>query len=47
MDCFLVKVLVSNGANVNTTASAGWTALNQAAENGHFQIVEVKYWLEN
>lgn len=44
--CFSAKVLVSHGANVDATDSDGWTALMLAARNNHFQIAEVKCWLQ-
>jgi ankyrin repeat protein len=36
----VVKELLSGGANINATASGGWTAFFVASQNGHTAVVK-------
>ena len=35
-----IKLLLDNGADINTTDAAGWSALHFAAANGHVDVVQ-------
>ena len=37
----VVKVLIQNGADVNTVTENKWTALHHSAKHGHVDVVKV------
>lgn len=41
-----MKILITNGANVDVATLLGSTTLMLAARQGHLQIVEVRLWLQ-